>query len=276
MALPILGVLVLPFVWRTLAGSGSGARLDLIGAALVAATSGGIVLLVQSPTSGVAVAGLGGLLVALGGPLLMLQVKHRPHGFLPMSVVRNVTIMRSAAAASSVPASWFALLVGVPAVLVGAGWEPWEVGLLLVPSAAVALVMPRWTGSLLNRLGGVCTLAVSTVVSAASLLVCAVGTELVSPVPVAMAVVFTTIAFGLGQPALTATVGDAVHVDIRGVALGVATLLFLVGGSVGSAVVAGLGEVVGIPGSLAILAALPLLGLLVLMPELRHPDRSTR
>ena len=67
-----------------------------------------------------------------------------------------------------------------------------------------------------------------------------------------------------------ATVGDAVHVDVRGVALGIATLLFLVGGSVGSAAVAGLGEVIGIPGSLAVLALLPLAGLVVLVPELRR------
>ena len=51
--------------------------------------------------------------------------------------------------------------------------------------------------------------------------------------------------------------GDAVTHDVRGVALGVATLLFLVGGSIGSAAVAGLGDVVGVPGSLAILAAVP-------------------
>jgi cyanate permease len=67
-----------------------------------------------------------------------------------------------------------------------------------------------------------------------------------------------------------AKVGDAVQVDVLGVAVGIATLLFLVGGSVGSAVVAGLGEVIGIPGSLAALAILPVLGLIVLAPDLRR------
>ena len=55
----------------------------------------------------------------------------------------------------------------------------------------------------------------------------------------------------LGQPALSAAVGDAVEPDVRGVALGVSTLLFLVGGSVGSAVVAGLSGVLGLGGALA-------------------------
>ena len=65
--------------------------------------------------------------------------------------------------------------------------------------------------------------------------------------------------------------GDAVTHDVRGVALGIATLLFLVGGSIGSAAVAGLGDLVGVPGSLAILAAFPLAGIAVLAPELRRP-----
>ena len=77
----------------------------------------------------------------------------------------------------------------------------------------------------------------------------------------AIAVGLATVSFGLGQPALTALVGGAVHADVRGVALGIATRFFLVGGSVGSAVVAGLGEVIGIPASLAALAVLPALGL---------------
>ena len=86
----------------------------------------------------------------------------------------------------------------------------------------------------------------------------------------AVAVSLVTVAFGLGQPAMSAAVGDAVHLDVRGVALGVATLLFLVGGSVGSAVVAGLGDVLGVPESLGVLAVLPLLGLVALVPELRR------
>jgi MFS family permease len=270
MALPILGVAVIPFLWRALAGGGTGARLDILGAVLVAVTSGGLVLLVQSPTSGLAIATAGALMVLLGAPLVALRVRHRPHGFLPVAVIRNGRVVRSALAAASVPASWFALLVGVPAVLVDAGWEPWEVGLLLVPSAVVALLVPRYAGPLLGRIGGSWSLAISGVVAALTMLLAALGTSLVAPVAVGVAVALATISFGLGQPALTALVGDAVHADVRGVALGIATLLFLVGGSVGSAVVAGLGEVIGIPGSLAALAVLPVLGLVALLPDLRR------
>ena len=102
-----------------------------------------------------------------------------------------------------------------------------------------------------------------------ALLIAATGAAWISAPVLVLAVVLVTIAFGLGQPALSAAVGEAVEVDVRGVALGVATLLFLVGGSVGSAVVGGFGDVVGIPLSLAALAVLPVLGLIALAPQLR-------
>ena len=270
MALPILGVLVLPFLWKALTGEGTGASLDILGAVLVAATSGGLVLLVQSPSTGLAVAVVGLLLLVLGAPAVALRVRHRPHGFLPLAVIRNPTVVRSAIAAAAVPAAWFALLIAVPAVLVGEGWAAWEVGLLLVPSAVVALFVPRYAGPLLTRIGGARSLAVAGVVATAALLLAALGVALVSPVLLGGTVILVTVAFGLGQPALSASVGDAVHLDVRGVALGVATLLFLVGGSIGSAVVGGLGGVIGADGSLLVLAALPVLGLGVLLPELRR------
>jgi MFS family permease len=77
-----------------------------------------------------------------------------------------------------------------------------------------------------------------------------------------------TLSFGLGQPALMAAVGESVHESVRGVALGVATLMFLVGGGVGSAVVGGLSDVLGMAGSLLLLALLPLVGLAALAKDL--------
>ena len=270
MALPILGVAVIPFLWHALTGEGSGASLDILGAVLVAATAAGAVLLVQSPSTGLVVAAVGLGMLVLGTPAVALRVRRRPHGFLPVSVIRNATVVRSAVAAAAVPASWFALLIAVPAVLVHAGWEAWQVGLLLVPSALVAVLVPRVAGPLLDRIGAAPSLAVSGLIASAALGLAALGSSVTSPPVLAVAVALVTVAFGLGQPALSASVGDAVHVDVRGVALGIATLLFLVGGSIGSAVVGGLGDVLGIAVSLGLLAVLPLLGLGVLVPELRR------
>jgi MFS family permease len=273
LALPMLGALLVPFLWRSVPTGGSGAHLDLFGAVLVAATAAGAVLLVQSPSSGVVVAAVGAALVLLGVPSVVLWVRRKPQGFLPMSVVRNATVVRSALAASSVPAAWFALLIAVPAVLVGRGWEPWLVGVALLPSALMALLAPRVAGPMLSRLGPSVSLAIATVIASAALLVSASGAAVGSAVLLVLAVVAVTLAFGLGQPALVSGVDDAVSADVRGVALGVATLVFLAGGGLGSAVVGGLGDVLGMPTALLILAALPLLGLVALTPQLRRaPD----
>ena len=269
MALPILGILVVPFLWRALTAGGSGAPLDIVGAVLVAVTAAGMVLLVQSPSAGIAVAALGAGLLVLGVPAVTASVRRRPGGFLPVDVVRNPVVVRSAIAAAAVPASWFALLITLPAVLLADGWEAWQVGLAMVPSAAVALGVPRVTGPLLDRVGAARALALAGLVASAALLVASLGAHWVDAPLLVLAIMLVTFAFGLGQPALSAAVGDAVAVDVRGVALGIATLLFLVGGSIGSAVVAGLGGVLGMGGAVAVLAVLPLLGLLVLRPTMR-------
>lgn len=270
MALPVLGALVVPFLWNALHTGGSGARLDVVGAVLVALTASGVVLLVQSPSAGLVVAGIGAVLLVAGVPAVRASVRRRPDGFLPVEVVRNPVVIRSAVAAAAVPASWFAMLIAMPAVLLSHGWEAWQVGLAMVPSALVALLVPQVTGPLLDRIGPSRALAIAGVVASAALLVAALGAFLVSAAVLVVAIVFVTFAFGLGQPALSAAVGDAVHEEVRGVSLGVSTLLFLVGGSIGSAVVAGLGGTVGMSGALLVLAVLPLLGLLVLAPTLRR------
>ena len=59
--------------------------------------------------------------------------------------------------------------------------------------------------------------------------------------------------------------GSAVPADRRGVALGVATLVFLVGASVGAALVGGLAEVVGVPVAFCLLVVLPVAGLVTLL-----------
>lgn len=279
-ALPMLGALLLPLLWRWVPSSGSGARLDLFGAVLVAATAAGVVLLVQSPSTGPVVAAVGAALAVLGIPAVTAWVRRRPQGFLPREVITNAAVVRSALAAGAVPAAWFALLIAVPAVLVGVGWAPWEVGVALLPSAVTGLLAPRVAGPLLNRIGSARALALAASVSAAALAIAAAGAGLESATLLVAAVVAVTFAFGLGQPALMEAVGDAVAEDVRGVALGIATLFFLVGGGVGSAVVGGLGAVLGMAPALLLLAALPLAGLVALLPRLAEPrpgqDADTR
>jgi MFS family permease len=268
-ALPVLGLFLVPFLWRALPSEGTGARLDLFGAVLVAGTSAGLIMLVQSPSTGTVVAVIGSLLLVLGVPAVAMWVRRRPQGFLPVSVLRNQTVVRSAVAAGAVPGAWFALLIAVPAVLVAAGWEPWQVGAALLPSAVTGLAAPRLAAPLLTRIGGTPSLLTAGLAATLALVVAAAGAEVESATLLVLAVVVVTFAFGLGQPALMSVVGGAVPEDVRGVALGLATLMFLVGGGVGSAVVGGLAPVIGMPGSLLLLASLCLVGLAVLGPLLR-------
>jgi MFS family permease len=268
-ALPVLGLFLVPLLWRAMPSEGSGARLDLFGAVLVAGTSAGLIMLVQSPSNGAVVAVVGSLLLVLGVPAVAVWVRRRPQGFLPVAVLRNQAVVRSALAAGAVPAAWFALLIAVPAVLVADGWQPWEVGAALLPSAVTGLAAPRLAAPLLTRIGGTASLLAAGLAATLALVVAAAGAELASATLLVLAVVVVTFAFGLGQPALMSVVGGAVAEDVRGVALGLATLMFLVGGGVGSAVVGGLAPVIGMPGSLLLLAALSLVGLGVLGPLLR-------
>jgi hypothetical protein len=273
-AMPVAGLLVVPALWRAVPTVGSGARLDVVGAVLVALTATGLVLLVQSPSSGLVVACVGAVLLALGIPAVAAQVRRHPEGFLPRSVVTNGTVLRSALASAAVPAAWFALLIAVPAVLVAQGWSPLEVGLALVPSAMTGLLAPRVAAPVLARLGARSSLALAGGAAGLALLVASAGAAAGSGPVLVAAVIGVTGAFGLGQPALMEAVGQAVEPAVRGVALGIATLVFLVGGGVGSAVVGGLGEVVGLPRSLLLLAALPLAAVLVLLAGDRPLRRS--
>ncbi|MBR7744941.1 MFS transporter [Phycicoccus sp. BSK3Z-2] len=275
MALPVLGLVVVPALWGSLTREGSGERLDVFGAVLVAATAGGLVLLVQSPTTGLTVAVAGVVLLAVGGPAVAAWVRRRPDGFLPMELVRNTTVVRSALAAAAIPAAWFSQLVVVPVILQDEGWSTWQVGALLLPSIGVAALIPRVGGALIARLGPARALGLAGVLASVSLTLAALGAAFTAPVLFGLGLLFVTAAFGLGQPTLSAAVDDAVDQRVRGVALGIATLLFLVGGSVGSAAVVGLGLLLGTTGALAVLVALPLLGLLALRPlVVDPPDRA--
>ena len=237
---------------------------------LVAGTAAGLVLLVQSPASGVVVATAGALLLALGVPAVAAWVRRRPEGFLPRRVVREPVVVRSALAASAVPAAWFALLIAVPAVLAARGLDAAAGG----PGAGArarspASSPPGWPGRCSRASGRPGRWSPPTRRPRVALGVAALGAARGSAAILVTAVVLVTLAFGLGQPALMAAVGDAVPADVRGVALGIATLVFLVGGGVGSAVVGGVGEALGVDRSLLLLALLPLLGSLALVSTIR-------
>lgn len=270
-ALPVIGLLAIPALWRGAPTGGSGESVDKVGALLVALAASGLVLLIQSPSAGIVAGTVGAVLLAIGVPALVWWVRRRPDGFLPRAIVTNVTVLRSAFAAAAVPASWFALLLGVPLAAASWGWTPLATGTLLLPAAVVGFFSPPIARRLLVRLGGRRTIALACPTAVVALLVAALGGLLESPWLLALAVVLVTIAFGIGQPAMISSVGAAVPGAQRGVALGIATLVFLSGASVGAALVGGLGAVIGVPAAFLMLVALPLLGIGALL--VGGPDR---
>lgn len=260
-ALPALGVSVGVVLWRTVPGGGSGGSVDYRGAGYLAAVAAGIVLLVQSAAAGLVVAAAGAALVVIGLIVLRRHVRKRPQGFLPLSVVQNPTVLTSAIAAAAVPASWLALLIAAPAVLLPRGWDPLGVGLLLSTSALVAFFGPRLVARMVSRLLPLHALAASEALVLSALLLSAGAAAVGSASLLLVAVFAVALAFGVAQPALAATVAASVDAAVRGVALGIATLIFLVGGGVGSALVGGLGPVLGYSRSLLLLLVLPVTGL---------------
>lgn len=270
-AIPVLGAAALPVLFTASPATGTGERMDWTGAVLVAVAASGLVLLLQSPSTGLVVAATGAALLVAGAPLLALRIRRRPHGFLPRAVVTNATVLRSSFAAAAIPASWFALLLGVPLAAASWGWTPLHTGVLLLPAAAVGFVSPPVASRLLRRFGARWSIALACPTAVVALLTAAAGAALESPVLLGAAVVLVGIAFGVGQPAMISSVGSAVPETGRGVALGIATLVFLTGASIGAALVGGLAEVLGIPLALCLLVALPVAGFTVLV--LGGPDR---
>lgn len=265
MLFPSLSVLILAALWRSLPAGGSGARLDFTGAFLVAGTAAGLVLVVQSPSIGRTALLVGVALVLLGTPTVLAWVRRRPEGFLPRAVLREPAVLRSALGGAALPASWFGLLVAIPAVLAADGWSPLAIGFALLPGALVGVLVSRYVGRVLERIGAKRSILLSASTCVLAVLVASLGaTGLPVLLMVAMALVYA--AFTIGQPAMAAAVAEAVPDGMDGVALGLATLVFFVGGSLGAAV-AGLGSVVGHPWSLVLLALLPATAALVVRTE---------
>ena len=252
-AVPALALIVLVLLWHSLPTGGSGARLDYVGALMVVGLSSGLMLLVQSPALGLNALIIGLFLVVLLAPLLSRRVWLRPSGFIPRSVITQPVVIKSAVGAAAIPAAWFGRLVGIPAVLAEAGWSAVEIGMALLPGAVMAAVISRRVSRILDAAGAAGSLSMTAVASVVAALIAAVGATGYPPLMmVAMALVYG--AFALGQPAMSAAISEVVPVSLAGISLGVATLIFFLGGGTGAAV-AGLGGVLGWPWALTLLAA---------------------
>lgn len=276
-AIPVVALTLLPLVWRDLPTTRQpGATLDLPGALLVGLGATGAVLALQSATLGRTTAIVGLLVLLTAAPVAVLRTRRHPDGIVQAALIRDVGARRSLLTAVSLPSAWFGMLVAIPTTLVADGWSSLRVGLLLIPCAALGLIAPRFTGPVLLRLGPPRSQLVATSGVTLALLLAALGVSTVAPVPLVLATLVLMASFGLGQPAMTALVADAVPTRSRGGALGLLTLFFLMGGGLGAAAVGGLGEVIGLDRAVLVLAVLPLTAAAAFVHSLRptHPSPS--
>jgi MFS family permease len=257
MCLPALGPLLVVALWRALPTERTEARVDLLGGLLVVVTASGAIMTIQSPASGLVLCLIGLALLLVGVPGLVARVRVRPTGFVPLAVLRARGLLWVMLSASIIPTCWFGLLVAIPGVLATRGWTPIGIGLLMLPSALPGIIGPRIANWSMRRFGAQRAVGIAGGVSVLSVLVAAGG----AAGPTALLVVgmvLVNLAFGMGQPALAASVSELVVPELRSGALGLASLIFFIGGGVGSAI-AGLAGVTGSAASILLLASIPLL-----------------
>jgi MFS family permease len=255
-------------------------RLDLIGAALVAASSAMILLLLEAPsmhpgaplTLAFLVAGVAAILGA------WRHTKRVRDGFLPAPVIEQHNFALASLAGLSVMAAYVAVLFAVPILLtLHHHWSATHVGLVLVPAATVG----GWSAFFFSRLRARWDpFRVTAVLAGASALgLLAVGVADGSPI-------LTVIGLGLVLAGLTGAnvllvsrVPLMVDPAARNVALGIFTLIFQIGGALGTAAVAGLEDPLGLAGAVSLLALVPALGILAALRAGvlagRQPSAST-
>jgi MFS family permease len=267
--LPVLVLALLPFAARLAPARGTGGRFDAVGAGLVALTAALLLALVQTVGAPGPVTWVAGVLLLPALLVVALWVRRHPDGFVPAQVLRDDTVVRAGIAAAGMPVVYFAGLVAVPLQLAARGWDPFENGLLLLPGALVGATVSFNSARVLARLGRRGTAMLGLSLSSVGALVSA--GVVFSPWLAGIGFVGLTVGYALAQPSLVGAVAAAVPGDLRGAALGLFTLVFFIGAGLGSAVVGGLGDLLGLSGALAVAVIGPTTGVLVLATARRSP-----
>lgn len=260
--LPLLVLPLLPLAARLAPAHGTGGRFDAVGATLVAGTAAVLLGLVQTVGDPGPVTVVTGVLALPLLVALVVWVRRHPDGFVPAEVVHDQAVVRAGVAGAGMPVVYFAGLVAVPLSLAEQGWDPFENGLLLLPGALLGAAVSFNSARVLGRLGRRGTAVLGLSLSAAGALVSA--GVVMSPWLAGLGFVGLSTGYALAQPALVGTVAAAVPERLRGAALGLFTLTFFLGAGLGSAVVGGLGDVLGLAGALAVAVTAPVAGVVVL------------
>ncbi|MYT32911.1 MULTISPECIES: MFS transporter [unclassified Streptomyces] len=267
LALPLL-LAALPSR-RALTWSGSGerngstGRLDICGAAVLSGLAGSLITLLQAHSVGLPapvtlVVAAAGALAAVG---LWWRVRSTPDGFVPRRVIASRGFLAAGLIGGTVFAGYYGVLFRAPSLIEQAtGGGPLEAGVLLVPAAACSVLAGRLVGTLTDRFTGWQVSAGLAALTVVGVLVVAIST---GPIPIVIGTALTVCGFAGAQAVLVSLAPDLVAADDRHTAQGLLNFMNALGGGIGPAVVAGLSGIVPAPMALAVLAALPLAGLVL-------------
>ncbi|MFF9558895.1 MFS transporter [Streptomyces albus] len=245
--------------------NGPSGRLDVVGAAVLSVLAGSLITLLQAHSVGLPapvtlVVAAAGALAAAG---LWWRVRSTPDGFVPRRVIASRGFPAAGLIGGAVFAGYYGVLFRAPSLIEQAtGGGPLEAGVLLLPAAACSVLAGRLVGALTDRFTGWQMSAGLAALTVIGVLVVAVST---GPVPVVLGTALTVCGFAGAQAVLVNLAPDLVAADDRHTAQGLLNFMNVLGGGIGPAAVAGLSGIVPAPVALAVVAALPLAGLVISM-----------
>jgi MFS family permease len=279
-------VLALPLLLAALAGrrtfprigrgerDGSAGRLDVVGAAVLSVLAGSLITLLQAHSVGLPapvtlVVAAAGALAAVG---LWWRVRHTPDGFVPRRVIAARGFLVAGLVGGAVFAGYYGVLFVAPSLIEQAtGRGALEAGALLVPAAACSVLAGRLVGALTDRFTGWQVLAGLAALTVVGVLVVG-GFD--GPIPVVVGAALIVCGFAGAQAVLVGLAPELVATRDRDTAQGLLNFMIFLGGGIGPAAVAGLSGIVSAPVALAVLAALPLTGLVLSLT--RRPGAGHR
>ncbi|MEU6482243.1 MFS transporter [Streptomyces sp. NPDC047017] len=279
LALPLLLAALPSRRALTRSGSGSGerdgstGRLDIVGAAVLSVLAGSLITLLQAHSVGLPapvtlVVAAAGALAAVG---LWWRVRSTPDGFVPRRVIASRGFLAAGLIGGTVFAGYYGVLFRAPSLIEQAtGGGPLEAGVLLVPAAACSILAGRLVGTLTDRFTGWQVSAGLAALTVVGVLVVAFFT---GPIPIVAGTALTVCGFAGAQAVLVSLAPDLVAADDRDTAQGLFNFMNALGGGIGPAAVAGLSGIVPVPVALAVLAALPLAGLVLSLTRRPTADR---
>ncbi len=258
-AVPALGILLIPSILPLAPSDRGQGSFDGIGAATSALGITGFLLLLQAPSAGGVVGAVGALLLLTMGPAAAWWIRREPEGFIPQSVVGNAVIARCAGVAALCLAGYFGALFATPVMIADAfGWQPLQIGLALLPAAALGAIGSRVAGALTGRFGHFRVAGTAAAISTSTILIASAGNHVLPLIVLGLA--GGSIGFSGAQVAMTDRVTTAAPEGTLGVTLGVYNMLQFAGGAAGSALIGGLSDLVSLEVALACSAVLPATG----------------